>query len=62
MEAIGQPFDPHVHDARETAHSDDHPEGTVLDEILGGYTMGDDVLRPAQVRVSLGPFQEKKAG
>lgn len=52
MRAEGQEFDPNLHEAvmREPTH--DHPEGTVLEEFVRGYVIGDRVLRHAMVKVS----------
>jgi molecular chaperone GrpE len=53
METIGQPFDPRVHEAVDAVPaSDNAPAGTVVDEVQRGYFAGDDVLRPARVRVA----------
>jgi|SRR5579859_240980 len=49
---VGQPFDPHIHEAVETVEASDQPEGMVVEEIQKGYMMGDDMLRPARVKVS----------
>jgi molecular chaperone GrpE len=51
---VGQPFDPHVHEAIEEVQSEDHPEGTVVEEVRKGYMLGDEMLRPARVKVSSG--------
>lgn len=51
---VGQPFDPHIHEAIETVEVADQPEGMVVEEVLKGYMMGDDMLRPARVKVSAG--------
>lgn len=53
--AVGEPFDPYVHEAVETTPSEDQPEGTVVEELRKGYRIGDEVLRPARVKVSSGP-------
>jgi molecular chaperone GrpE len=50
--SVGQPFNPQVHEAVETVPSPEHPEGTVVDEHRKGYTIGNDLLRPARVTVS----------
>lgn len=49
---VGQPFDPHIHEAVETVEDTDQPEGMVVEEIQKGYMMGEDMLRPARVKVS----------
>lgn len=56
--AIGQPFDPNVHDALSRMPSDEHSEDTVALEYEKGYRLGDVVLRPAKVVVSSGPSEE----
>lgn len=54
MESIGQPFDPHLHEAFMGQESDEYPEGVVMEELRKGYMIGDQVLRPAMVKVSAG--------
>jgi molecular chaperone GrpE len=49
---VGQRFDPHIHEAVETVEGSDQPEGMVVEEIQKGYMMGEDMLRPARVKVS----------
>lgn len=51
---VGEPFDPRVHEAVEQIQSDEHPEGTVVEEVRKGYMLGDEMLRPARVKVSGG--------
>ena len=51
---VGQPFDPRVHEAIEQVQSGEHPEGTVVEEVRRGYMLGDEMLRPARVKVSSG--------
>lgn len=55
MRAEGQPFDPLLHEAVMREASAEHPEGTVLEELQRGYTLGDRVLRHAMVKVSMAP-------
>jgi molecular chaperone GrpE len=50
--AVGQPFDPHVHEAVATEESDDYEPDTVTQELLRGYRLGEKLLRPAMVKVS----------
>jgi len=54
IQATGKPFDPNYHDAVLSEPSEE-PEGTVLEVLEQGYTMGHRVLRPAKTRVSKGP-------
>jgi molecular chaperone GrpE len=51
---VGQPFDPRIHDAIEQVQTGEHPEGTVVEEVRKGYMLGDEMLRPARVKVSSG--------
>ncbi|MCB0826391.1 MAG: nucleotide exchange factor GrpE [Fimbriimonadaceae bacterium] len=55
IEAEGQPFDPHLHEAVVTHPTDEVPEETVLNELESGFVFHDRVLRPAKVRVSQKP-------
>jgi molecular chaperone GrpE len=52
IDATGQPFDPHTHEAVMQQPSADHPAGTVLQTLEPGYRYHDRVLRPSKVIVS----------
>ncbi|HEV7645590.1 MAG TPA: nucleotide exchange factor GrpE [Pyrinomonadaceae bacterium] len=52
---LGQPFDPHFHEAVATAEDGEKEPGTVIEEILTGYKIGKKVVRPAMVKVSMAP-------
>jgi molecular chaperone GrpE len=53
IESEGQPFDPLLHDAISTvpAATPDH-DGLIVGVVRQGYTIGDEVLRPASVAVA----------
>lgn len=51
--AEGERFDPHLHEAVVTEPSDDHEPDTVIQEIVRGFTLGDKLIRPALVKVSV---------
>jgi molecular chaperone GrpE len=51
---VGETFNPYVHEAIEAVENSDQPEGTIVEEVLKGYTLGDETLRPARVKVSMG--------
>ncbi|MBI2077002.1 MAG: nucleotide exchange factor GrpE [Euryarchaeota archaeon] len=51
----GRPFDYRLHQAVERMETRDHPESTILDVVQRGYKLGDDVVRPALVRVAAAP-------
>jgi len=50
--SIGEPFDPHFHEAVATEVSTEFPPNTVTGELLRGYRVGDRVIRAAMVKVS----------
>lgn len=50
--AVGEPFDPHIHEAVVTEPSDKHEPDTVIEELARGYRIGDRLLRPAMVKVA----------
>ncbi len=58
MEALGKPFDPAFHQALMREPSADYPAGTVMEELERGYMIGNQVLRPALVKVSDGPQED----
>lgn len=53
LPALGEKFDPSVHEAVITEATDEHEEGRVLEEYRKGYTISDRLLRPAQVKVAI---------
>lgn len=55
VEPLGQPFDPHVHQAMDRAETSDHADGTILEVYQPGYVYHGRVLRPAMVRVAVHP-------
>lgn len=54
VEAMGQRFDPHLHQAMMEIEDTSKPAGTVVLEMQAGYTIADRLLRPAMVGVSKG--------
>ena len=52
MDALGQPFDPNLHQAVTMMPSKDQPPNTVLQVLQSGYMIHDRILRPASVIVS----------
>lgn len=51
IEAMGQPFDPNLHEAISQQESD-QPPGTVVQVLQRGYRAGERLLRPALVVVA----------
>jgi molecular chaperone GrpE len=54
IEADGQKFDPHRHQAMFEVPDPTRPEGTVVQVVQAGFAIGDRVLRPAMVGVAKG--------
>ncbi len=55
------PFNPALHEAISHVESNDHPDGTVIQQIQSGYKLGDKLLRAARVAVSKGVSAEAAA-
>lgn len=55
LTALGQPFDPNLHEAMGTTESTEVAPNTVVSEILRGWTLHDRLVRPALVSVSKAP-------
>jgi molecular chaperone GrpE len=53
IEAEGQPFDPRLEEALQSVNDPNVPDHTVVQVVRKGYTYQDEVLRPAQVIVSV---------
>jgi molecular chaperone GrpE len=52
MRPEGQQFDPNLHEAVMRQPTDEHPEGTVIEELQRGYFIDDRILRHALVKVA----------
>lgn len=52
IDALGQKFDPAIHQAVATVESDEHEPNTVLEQHTCGYRLHDRLLRPALTTVS----------
>jgi molecular chaperone GrpE len=55
IEAEGQPFDPHQHEAVAQEETDAVADGMIIAELQRGYRIRDRVLRPALVVVARNP-------
>jgi len=51
LDAVGQPFDPELHEAVETEEVEAEDEGKVIAQHTRGYRIGERLLRPARVKV-----------
>ncbi|HZQ54887.1 MAG TPA: nucleotide exchange factor GrpE [Bryobacteraceae bacterium] len=52
IQSLGEPFDPRTHEAIDSVRTDEYEPGTVIEEVQRGYRLGDELLRPARVRVA----------
>ncbi|MEM8612224.1 MAG: nucleotide exchange factor GrpE [Cyanobacteria bacterium P01_H01_bin.105] len=57
MRAEGKEFDPNLHEAVMREPTDEHADGTVIEELVRGYVLGERVLRHAMVKVAT-PLEE----
>jgi molecular chaperone GrpE len=55
VKAVGERFDPALHDAIQQVETDEHPPGTVISEVVAGFRLGDKLVRPAMVVVARKP-------
>jgi len=62
IEAVGQQFDPNLHEAVVHEETSQYPDNMVIDEVQRGYRLGDRVLRPALVRVANNPDDASSRG
>jgi molecular chaperone GrpE len=53
MRPEGQEFDPNYHEAMLREATNEYPEGTVIEQLMRGYTIGDTILRHAMVKVAV---------
>ena len=51
--AVGEKFNPHMHEAVVTEETDEYEPDTVMQEIVAGYRLGDKLIRPALVKVAM---------
>jgi molecular chaperone GrpE len=61
IDAVGQLFDPELHDAVETVEVEPEDEGKVIADYARGYKIGDRLLRPARVKVGRHTAKANKA-
>lgn len=52
IEAVGQPFDPNLHQAIMQVEDEQYESNTVVEEMQRGYQLKDRVIRPSMVKVN----------
>jgi len=58
FDSIDQKFNPEIHQAVSKVHNE-KADGTIVEEMQKGFKIGDRLLRPAMVVVSMGPETKK---
>ncbi|MFM2312131.1 MAG: hypothetical protein RLZZ04_1407 [Cyanobacteriota bacterium] len=53
MRPEGQEFDPNYHEAMLREATNEYPEGTVIEQLMRGYIIGETILRHAMVKVAV---------
>jgi molecular chaperone GrpE len=61
VSAVGEAFNPELHEAVDTAEVDPEMDGTVIEEYSRGFRIGDRLLRPARVKVGRASNQARQA-
>jgi molecular chaperone GrpE len=59
IQAVGEPFDPSVHEVLSQMESNDHDENTVIEEFSKGYRMNGRVLLPSRVVTAKKPVSKE---
>lgn len=62
IDAVGETFDPHKHEALTHMPSDEYAAEVCSNQVRRGYLFGDKLLRAAQVVVSSGPAKHQASG
>lgn len=61
ISAVGEMFDPELHEAVDTAEVEAQLDGKILEEYSRGFRIGERLLRPARVRVGRATSQARQA-
>ena len=61
IDAVGQEFDPTVHEAVQLRAEADKPDNVVLEEFQTGYKLNGQIVRPSKVIVNRLPAEDKEA-
>ena len=61
VDAMGQPFDPNLHEALSQEETMEVEEGTVVQQVQRGYKLNDRLVRPARVVVAKSPGAAEEA-
>ncbi|MCP8304384.1 MAG: nucleotide exchange factor GrpE [archaeon] len=59
IDAVGDTFDPNLHDAVDKIETNDYPTNTIVEEIRKGYLLNGKLIRPSMVKVALNPLNKE---
>jgi molecular chaperone GrpE len=59
IESKHQPFDPNIHASVAQLPNEEYPANTVIEEVLTGFRLHERVVRPAQVVLSAGKYNDQ---
>ncbi len=62
IECLGKLFDPSKHNAVARIEKNEEKDYTVVEEVRKGYTMGEKVIRPSIVKISVKPSSKSQKG
>jgi molecular chaperone GrpE len=62
VDALGQPFDPELHEAVDTTEVEPERDNAVTAQYSRGYRLGSQLLRPARVQVGRAKSESESAG
>jgi molecular chaperone GrpE len=51
VKAVGEKFDPHLHEAVEVEETNEKKDGTIIEELKAGYSLNGRLIRPAAVKI-----------
>ena len=52
IQSVGKRFDPHIHEAIDTANNESRQHGEIINVLQHGYTLNGKMIRPAKVTVN----------
>lgn len=60
IKAVGQEFDPHLHEAMEVVEEEGIDKSSIVEELQPGYTFNGRIIRTAKVKVKKGKDDKKE--
>jgi len=60
IKAVGEEFDPHLHEAMEVIEEEGIDKSSIIEELQPGYTLNNRIIRAAKVKVKKGKEAKKE--